>query len=134
MTIARSRTVITLPTISEMMGKYLLREVFECKMAHILCENGLSKAQENVLRDLAAIWIPVQKTARNPIPDARLFHYTMAEYTGYQCFCQRVQRICLYFLVCQAMSSRRATPAFPRTCILASLTPLLAATATPPSG
>jgi DNA-binding GntR family transcriptional regulator len=114
MTIARSRTVITLPTISEMMGKYMLREVFECKMAHILCENGLSKAQENVLRDLAADLDSCSKNGEKPNPQThRLFHYTMAEYTGYQCFVSAFNGICLYFLVCQAMSSRRRNASVP---------------------
>lgn len=110
----RSSTIITLPTVQEMMGKYMLRESFECMIVQILCENGLTHTQESALRELAhKLDIPSDNANGSSAQNHREFHYKMAEFTGYQCFADAFNGICLYFLVCQAMSSRRRHAAVP---------------------
>lgn len=103
---ARAGAMVAFPTENEMEGKYLFREAVECQIGEILCRNGLTRRQEETLRQMAQE-LDTETDETCHLYKHKEFHIQLAQYTEYQCFVDVYNSTSLYFLVCQAIRSRR---------------------------
>ena len=102
------RTSVALPTLEEMVGKYMLREAIECKVVQILCENGLEGPQKQRLYELADLIDPGSPLSRGELLEGkphlyyhRKWHDMLAEATGFACFVEVFDSSSLNFMVMQ---------------------------------
>ena len=102
------RTSVALPTLEEMVGKYMLREAIECKVVQILCENGLGEEQQKRLYDLAELIDPGSPLSQGELVGGkphlyyhRKWHDMLAAATGFSCFAEVFDSSSLNFMVMQ---------------------------------
>lgn len=110
------RTSVALPTLTEMVGNYLLREAIECKVVHILCERGLTKEREQTLRDLANLIDPGSPLSQGELLEGKphvyfhqQFHTKLAEFTDFNCFTTALSNSCLHYLPLQLSPPLKST-------------------------
>lgn len=107
---------VIVPTLEKIREMYILREALECQVARVLSQK-ITTQQAQELRLIAyELDVPEYKNEiLEFITDKHYeFHSKMAEYTGYGSLINSLHKINLFWLLCNAIKTRRTKFPIPR--------------------